>query len=116
MHPNVVGLVNGFDDLAIVLFVGHEIQTVGVQHQNAHLVLLLLDEIEIALLDTLQILVGDLLLVSPATLPDVALEMIDIQIQIDHQLGLGHAREDDVEKTGKELIFVLLQVVTRKNE
>ena len=45
MHPNVVGLVNGFNDLAIVPFVGHEIQPVGVQHQNAHLVLLLLDEV-----------------------------------------------------------------------
>ena len=103
MQPDVVWLVDGLNDALVVALVGHKVKMVGVDQQDAHVVLLLTQKIEITLLDVLKIGVTDLLLVTAATLANVGLQSLHIGIEIHQQLGLGHIRENDVEETGEQL-------------
>ena len=87
MQPDVVRLVDGFDDVLIVLLVGHKIQTIGVDKQDAHVVLLLTKEVEITLLDVVQIGIGDFLLVAATTLADVGLQISSVIIAANAIIG-----------------------------
>ena len=98
MQSDVVRLVNHFDDTAIVILVGHKVKTVGVDKQDAHIVLLLTQKVEIALLDVVEIGITDFLLVATPTLADVGLQTVDVGIEVDQQLRFGHIGKDDVEK------------------
>ena len=51
MYANVVWLVDGIDDFAIVGVVGHKVEAVSVEKEDAHVALLFADEVEITLLD-----------------------------------------------------------------
>ena len=73
MQPDVIGLVDNFNDALVVALVGHKVEPIGVDQQNAHVVLLLTQKVEIALLDILQIGIADFLLIAAPTLTDVAL-------------------------------------------
>ena len=97
MDSHVVRLVDGLDNLVVILSVCHEIDIIRIQNQDTHIVLLL-DEVEITLLQMLEIRIVDLLLVIAATLMNVILQMLDIEIEIHHQLGLRDIRENDIEK------------------
>ena len=78
MQPDVVWLVDGINDALVVFFVRHKVEAIGVNQQDAHVVLLLMQEIEITLLDVFQICVTDLLLITAPTLADVGLQPIHI--------------------------------------
>ena len=82
MQPNLVRLVNDINDALVVAFIGHKIEPVGVYQQNAHIVLLLTQEIKITLLDILQIGVANFLFIAAPTLANVALQTSHIGIKI----------------------------------
>ena len=99
MQPDVIRLVDGIDDALVVLFVGHKVEAIGVEQQDTHVALLMVQKIEIALLDALQIRVADFLLIAAPALANVGLQPRHIGIEIYEQLRLGHVRKDDVEET-----------------
>ena len=82
MQTNVIRLVYSIDDTLIVFFVGHKIKTVGVEQQDPHVALLLMQKIEVSLLDVFQISIADLLLITAPTLTDVGLQSLHIRIKI----------------------------------
>ena len=90
MQSDVIRLVTHFDDAAIVILVGHEVKTVGVDKQDAHIVLLLTQKVKIALLDVVEIGIADFLLVATPTLADVGLQTLVVGIEIDQLLGFRH--------------------------
>ena len=71
MQPNVIRLVYSIDDSLIVFFVGHKIKTVGVEQQDSHVALLLMQKIEVSLLDVFQISIANLLLIAAPTLTNI---------------------------------------------
>ena len=97
MDSYVVRMVDSLHHPLVVLSVSDKINIVGVQNQNAHIVLLLY-EIKITLLQMLEIRVVDFLLVISSTLADIMLQMLHIEIKIHHQLRLGDVCKNDVEK------------------
>ena len=115
MQPNLIGAVDDINDSPVVVFIGNEIKTARVEQQDSHIALLLVEEIQIALLDVGQITIADFLLVAASTLVDVALQTRHVSIEIHQKLRLGHIGKNDVEETRKQLIFVLLQVVARED-
>ena len=82
VYPDVIRTVDGIDDFAVVGFVGHKVETVGVEAKDAHIVLLLAEEVEITLLDVSQVRITDFLLVAASTLADVVLQTIHVGIEI----------------------------------
>lgn len=88
MYSDVVRLVDGFYDALVVFPVGHKINVVGVEYENAHIVLLL-DEVKITLLQMLKIRIVDFLLVVAAAFVYIMLQMLDVEIKVHHQLGFG---------------------------
>ena len=98
MQTDFIGLVDNIDDTLIVALISHEVEPIGVNQQDAHVILLLTKEVEITLLDVFQISVTYLLLVATPALANVALEACHIGIEVHQQFRLGHVGENDVEK------------------
>ena len=90
MQPNFIRLVDGIDDALVVTFVGHEIKTVGVDQQDAHVPLLLTEKIKLTLLNIVKIGIADFLLVAAPTLADVGLQSLHIGIKVHQQFRLWH--------------------------
>ena len=90
MQANVIRPVDDIDDALIIAFVGHKVKLVGIDQYDAHVILLLTQEVEITLLDVLQIGIADFLLIATPTLANVALEARHVGIEVHQQLRLWH--------------------------
>ena len=90
MYAYGILTVDGFNDTVIVVLAANKIHIVDIEQKDAHLFLLLTKKLHIALLNLVEILIGYVLLIAPATLPDVLLKMLYVAIEINQQIGFGH--------------------------
>ena len=83
-------LVDGFNDTVIVFLATNKIHIVDIEKKDAHLFLLLTQKLHIALLYLVKIVVSDVLLIAPAPLTDVLLQMLYVAIKIIQKWSLPY--------------------------
>lgn len=115
MHTCFIRLVYRVDDKLVVFLVLDKIKLVGVENQNPH-VIGLTEIVEIARLYVVEIGVLDFLLVAASAFFDVALEVVNIEIEVNKQVGFVDVAHCDVEESREQTVFVLLEVVAREDE